>query len=223
MLGTLYNTVTVAAGAGLGLVLRRHVPEGLRSAVFAAIGLFTLYIGADLMAGIGRPIAAFVSLVLGAGIGHALGVDRRVRAAAERLGQGTGAALVQSTMLFCIGAMTLVGCMQDGLRGDATILLAKGTMDLFSSLFLAAALGRGVLYSAGAVLLIQGALTLAFKTMGAAIPDTLVNELSGVGGILLIGLGLDLLGIRRFPLLDLSCALPLLPLILWLLDGGLPI
>ena len=221
MLGTLFNTVTVAFGAGLGLALRQRVPQKLRNVVFSAIGLFTLYIGVDLMGDIQQPVAVFVALVLGASIGHALGIDRRVRSAADRLGEGTGAALVQSTLLFCVGAMTLVGCMRDGLEEDPTILFAKGTMDLISSIFLAAALGRGVLYSAGAVLLIQGGLTLAFGALGAGISESLVGELSGLGGILLFGLGLDLLDIRRFPLFDLSCALPLLPFILWLLDHGL--
>ncbi len=218
MFGTLFNTLTVAMGAGIGLALRQRVPEELRTVVFSAIGLFTLYIGVDLMADIHTPVAVFVALVLGASVGHLLGVDRRIRAAADKLGTGTGSALVQSTLLFCIGAMTLVGCMRDGLENDPTILYAKGTMDLISSVFLAAALGRGVLYSAGAVLLIQGALTLAFATLGAGIPESMVAELSGLGGILLFGLGLDLLGVRSFPLLDLSCALPMLPLVLWLFE-----
>ena len=115
--------------------------------------------------------------------------------------------------------MTLVGCMQDGLLRDPTVLMAKGTMDLFSSIFLAAALGRGVLWSTGSVLVIQGGLTFAFATAGAGIPEPLVGELSGVGGILLLALGLDLLDIRKFPLLDLTWSLPLLPLIISVLDA----
>ena len=218
MLGTLYNTVTVAAGASAGLLLRKRVPEKLRKAVFAAIGLFTLYIGVDMMIGIQRPIGTFIALVLGAGIGQAIGLDARIRRAADRLGEGDGAALVQSTLLFCVGAMTLVGCMQDGLLGDPTILLAKGTMDLISSLFLAAALGRGVLLSAGTVLVIQGALTLGFAAVGSGIPEDLVVELSGLGGILLLALGLDLLDIRKFALIDLTWSLLLLPAVLWALD-----
>lgn len=218
MLGTLYNTVTVAAGASAGLLLRKRVPEKLRKAVFAAIGLFTLYIGVDMMTGIQRPIGTFIALVLGAGVGQTIGLDARIRRAADRLGEGDGAALVQSTLLFCVGAMTLVGCMQDGLLGDPTILLAKGTMDLISSLFLAAALGRGVLLSAGTVLVIQGGLTLGFAAVGSGIPQDLVVELSGLGGILLLALGLDLLDIRKFALIDLTWSLLLLPAVLWMLD-----
>jgi uncharacterized membrane protein YqgA involved in biofilm formation len=218
MLGTLFNTATVAIGASAGLMLRQRVPEPLRVAVFSAIGLFTLFIGVNMMMDITRPIATFIALVLGAGVGHMIGLDARIRRIAHRLGQGEGAALVQSTLLFCVGAMTLVGCMQDGLLGDPTILLAKGTMDLISSLFLAAALGRGVLLSAGAVLVLQGSLTLGFTVLGSGISDALVTELSGLGGVLLLALGLDLLDLRKFPLIDLTWALPILPVVLWLLN-----
>ena len=219
MLGTLYNVITVAVGSSIGLVLGQRVPDGMRKAVFSALGLFTLFMGADMMMDITRPMAAFMALVVGAIVGHLVGLDARVKKAADRLGKGEGAALVQSTLLFCIGAMTLVGCMQDGLLGDPTVLMAKGTMDLFSSIFLAAALGRGVLWSTGSVLVIQGGLTFAFATAGAGIPEPLVGELSGVGGILLLALGLDLLDIRKFPLLDLTWSLPLLPLIISVLDA----
>lgn len=219
MLGTLYNVITVAVGSSIGLVLGQRVPDEMRKAVFSALGLFTLFMGVDMMMDITRPMAAFMALVLGAIVGHLVGLDARVKKAADRLGKGEGAALVQSTLLFCIGAMTLVGCMQDGLLRDPTVLMAKGTMDLFSSIFLAAALGRGVLWSTGSVLVIQGGLTFAFATAGAGIPEPMVGELSGVGGILLLALGLDLLDIRKFPLLDLTWSLPLLPLIISVLDA----
>lgn len=218
MLGTLFNAATVAVGSSVGLLLGRRIPEGLRRVVFSALGLFTLFIGTDMMRGITRPMGIFMALVLGAMLGHGIGLDDKVKRAASRLGEGEGAALVQSTLLFCIGAMTLVGCMQDGLLGDPTVLMAKGTMDLFSSVFLAAALGRGVLWSTGTVLVIQAGLTLGFATLGAGIPEPLIQELSGLGGILLLALGLDLLDIRKFALLDLTWSLPLLPLILHLFD-----
>lgn len=218
MLGTLFNAATVAVGSSVGLLLGRRIPEGLRRVVFSALGLFTLFIGTDMMRGITRPMGIFMALVLGAMLGHGIGLDDKVKRAASRLGEGEGAALVQSTLLFCVGAMTLVGCMQDGLLGDPTVLMAKGTMDLFSSVFLAAALGRGVLWSTGTVLVIQAGLTLGFATLGAGIPEPLIQELSGLGGILLLALGLDLLDIRKFALLDLTWSLPLLPLILHLFD-----
>lgn len=91
-------------------------------------------------------------------------------------------------------------------------------MDLFSSLFLAATMGRGVLLSALSVLVLQGTLTLLFSMMGTGIPESLIHELTGLGGILLLALGLDLLNIRTFSLIDLTWSLPLLPFVLWILD-----
>ena len=219
MLGTFYNVIAVAVGSSIGLALGQRVPEGMRKMVFSALGLFTLFMGVDMMLEITRPMAAFMALVFGAILGRTISIDALVRRTADRLGEGEGSALIQSTLLFCIGAMTLVGCMQDGLLKDPTVLIAKGTMDLFSSIFLAAALGRGVLWSTGSILLIQGGLTLAFAAAGSGIPEPMVGELSGIGGILLLALGLDLLDIRKFPLLDMTWSLPLLPLIVCILDA----
>ena len=100
-------------------------------------------------------------------------------------------------MLFCLGSMTLVGCMEDGLIDKPNLLFIKGTMDLISSAFLAATLGRGVLWSAAGVLVFQGALTLAFGGMGAGMDPALIRELSALGGVLMLGIGFQLLGVRR--------------------------
>ena len=169
--------------------------------------------------------AVFLSLIAGVVAGHAMQLDQRMKAATARLGEGTGTALVQAVLLFCVGAMTLIGCMQDGLNGDATVLFIKGSMDLVSSAFLAAALGRGVLLAAPALLLIQGGLTAAFALWGAAWSDVLIADLTGLGGLLLLALGLDLLKVRSFALLNFVPAFAFVPLFQpvakWL-ETGLP-
>jgi uncharacterized membrane protein YqgA involved in biofilm formation len=104
--------------------------------------------------------------------------------------------------------------MEDGLAGDPTVLLIKGTMDLVSSIFLAAALGRGVIASALVVLIVQGGLTLAFLALGPVLSEGLITELGALGGVLLLALALDLLGLREIRLLNLLPALVLLPLML---------
>ena len=114
--------------------------------------------------------------------------------------------------------MTLVGCMEDGLLNKPNLLFIKGTMDLISSAFLAATLGRGVLWSAVGVLVFQGGLTLAFGFMGQGMSPALIQELSALGGILMLGIGFQLLGVRahnlpQWPLVDALPALALLPLI----------
>lgn len=215
MLGTLYNAAAVAAGASLGLVLRNRLPEQFRRVTFQALGLFTLGLAVTMASEMIDPFAVFLALVLGAATGQTLQLHQRL----ERWTQGAASGgMVQAVLLFCVGAMTVVGCMEDALHGDATLLYAKGTMDLISAAFLAAAAGRGVLWAAPAVLIIQGALTLGFGALGDVVSPELIQEGSALGGVLLIALGLDLLQIKSLPLLNFLPALVWLPLVRWILE-----
>jgi hypothetical protein len=115
-------------------------------------------------------------------------------------------------VLFCAGSMTVIGCMEDGVHGEPGVLLVKGTMDGIAAAFLAAAFGRGVLWAAPGVLVLQGALTAAFAAAGGQMEAATAAEFSSVGGILLVALGLDLVGVRSFRMADLLPALVVLPL-----------
>lgn len=225
MVGTVFNAVTVTIGASAGLILGKRLSEGLRAIIFQALGLFTFGIGVAMSLEVANLFAVFLSLIAGVVAGHALQLDQRMKAASARLGEGTGTAILQAVLLFCVGAMTLIGCMQDGLNGDATVLLIKGSMDLVSSAFLAATLGRGVLLAAPALLLIQGGLTAAFVLWGDAWSDVLIADLTGLGGLLLLALGLDLLKVRSFALLNFVPAFAFVPLfqpVAQWLETGLP-
>jgi uncharacterized membrane protein YqgA involved in biofilm formation len=156
------------------------------------------------------PFAIFLALVVGAMAGEGLRIHDRLTSRKSAHTPGW----VQASLLFCAGAMTVIGCMEDGLAGDPTVLLIKGTMDLVSSIFLAAALGRGVIASALVVLIVQGGLTLAFLALGPVLSEGLITELGALGGVLLLALALDLLGLREIRLLNLLPALVLLPLML---------
>ena len=123
------------------------------------------------------PIDLFLALVLGTVLGHSLHLQARIDALTQRASRG----FMEAFMLFCLGSMTLVGCMEDGLLGKPNLLFIKGTMDLISSAFLAATLGRGVLWSAAGVLGFQGALTLAFMALGEGMDPALIRELSALG------------------------------------------
>ena len=187
--------------------------------MFIAIGLFTLSIAIMMALGTDSPIDLFVALVLGGILGHSLRLqDRMGQWQSKR--QGTSG-FVEAMMLFCMGSMTLVGCMEDGLLAKPDLLIVKGTMDLISSAFLAATLGRGVLWASAGVLLFQGGLTLAFRLVGEGLDPHLIQELSALGGILMLGLGFQLLGFQApnkkpWPLVDLLPAFALLPLIHWI-------
>ncbi|MDA0729811.1 MAG: DUF554 domain-containing protein [Bacteroidetes bacterium] len=219
MVGTLFNTLTVLLGASIGLALGARWSEALRDKVFVAIGLFTTVIGMLMALDTEAPIDMFLSLVLGTALGHRLGFQRRVDMFQAQHGNKQGGFL-EAMMLFCLGSMTLIGCMEDGLLGKPDLLIVKGTMDLISSAFLAAALGRGVLWAAGGVLAFQGTLTLVFMAAGQGMDASLIQELSALGGVLMIGLGCQLLGIlpqghRSWPLVDMLPALTLLPAVRW--------
>ena len=211
MVGTFYNAVAVGLGAALGCALGSRIPVGLKNSAFTTLGLFTLGIGILMCGEMNEPFGVFLALIGGGLLGHAMDWDAWVQKWTQRLGAGTGSALTQSVLLFCAGAMTIIGCMNDGLHGDPTLLLIKGTMDFVSAAFLAAALGRGVLLAAPAVLIIQGSLTWMFQGFGNQWSEELIQDYTGLGGILLLALGMDLLGVRSFKLLNLIPAFFLLP------------
>ena len=219
MVGTLFNAVTVLIGASVGLAVGKRWSTELKDKVFIAIGLFTLSIAIMMALGTDSPIDLFVALVLGGVLGHSLRLqDRMGQWQAKRHGTS---GFVEAMMLFCMGSMTLVGCMEDGLLAKPDLLIVKGTMDLISSAFLAATLGRGVLWASAGVLLFQGGLTLAFRLVGEGLDPQLIQELSALGGILMLGLGFQLLGFQApnkkpWPLVDLLPAFAFLPLVHWI-------
>ena len=219
MVGTLFNTFAVAVGASAGLALGARWSSELKDKMFVVLGLFTLAIGSMMALETAHPIDLFLALVFGTLLGHSLKLQARLsRLTQPTDGATAGRGFVEAMILFCLGSMTLVGCMEDGLLNKPNLLFIKGTMDLISSAFLAATLGRGVLWSAVGVLVFQGGLTLAFGFMGQGMSPELIQELSALGGILMLGIGFQLLGVRahnlpQWPLVDALPALALLPLI----------
>ena len=219
MVGTLFNTIAVAIGASAGLALGARWSSELKDKMFVVLGLFTLAIGSMMALETNQPIDLFLALVFGTLLGHSLKLQARLtRLTQPTEGATAGRGFVEAMILFCLGSMTLVGCMEDGLLDKPNLLFIKGTMDLISSAFLAATLGRGVLWSAVGVLVFQGGLTLAFGFMGQGMSPELIQELSALGGVLMLGIGFQLLGVRahnlpQWPLVDALPALALLPLI----------
>ena len=219
MVGTLFNTFAVAVGASAGLALGARWSSELKDKMFVVLGLFTLAIGSMMALETAQHIDLFLALVFGTLLGHSLKLQVRLsRLTQPKDGATAGRGFVEAMILFCLGSMTLVGCMEDGLLHKPNLLFIKGTMDLISSAFLAATLGRGVLWSAVGVLVFQGGLTLAFGFMGQGMSPALIQELSALGGILMLGIGFQLLGVRahnlpQWPLVDALPALALLPLI----------
>ena len=224
MVGTLFNTVAVAVGASAGLAMGARWSAQLKDKVFVVLGLFTLAIGMTMAMETNSPIELFLSLIGGTLLGHQMKLqDRMERWTSPKSGPSHGSVgqgFFESMVLFCVGSMTLVGCMEDGLLNNPNLLLIKGTMDLISSAFLAATLGRGVLWSAAGVLVFQGTLTLAFGLIGQGMDPVLIQQMSALGGVMMLGIGLQLLGVRAlglkgWPLVDVLPSLLLLPVVHW--------
>lgn len=221
--GTLVNVATVLLGSSLGLALRGRLPERIVTVVMQAIGLTTLFIGlvnAWDLTRVARPpgiIVGLMALALGGALGEWWRLEERLEGLGEvlkRRFRGRGRfteGFVAASLLFCVGPLTLIGSLQNGLAGDPSFLLLKSALDGFSSLALAATFGFGVLASVLVVAVFQGALSLGAGLVAQWVPDPAADPrvllVNGVGGLMIVGLGLGLLEIKRLRVASMLPAL----------------
>jgi len=225
-LGTLVNGASVIAGSLAGLALRGRFPDRMRAVVMAGIGLAILVIGLQMALKMDSPLIVICSLVLGGAAGALCDLEGR----ADRLGEAAKKllrsrdglfteGLVTASLVYCVGAMAILGSIEDGLRGDPTILYTKSMLDGFASVAMASTFGVGALFAFVPVVLYQGAMTL----MAFAVKDYatvhVMNELSAVGGTLIVGIGLNLLGLARLPVSNLLPALAVAVVLAWFVAG----
>lgn len=236
-LGTVANVATVVVGSLIGLAVGNRLPEQTRTTVTHVLGLTTIVIGglsaaavlstdlASAVAGAGM-IVVLISLLLGALAGSWLQIESRLddfaawlegrftKASADRQRFVTG--FVTATLVFCVGPLTILGSLSDGLGRGADQLLVKAVLDGFASIAFASTLGIGVLAAAGSVLVIQGSLTLLGFLVGDFLPGAHIDALTAAGGVILLGLGLRLLGVLKIRVGDMLPALIFAPLLVWL-------
>lgn len=214
MIGTLVNVAAIIAGGSLGLLFRTKIPDRLFKIVFQALGIFTLYLGISMALKANELLIMVFSLVVGALLGEYFQLEERIEKFGEKLKKRIGSkdanfttGLLTAFMLFCMGAMTIVGSMEEGMGKEPTLLLTKSLMDGISSVALAAVLGIGVLFSVVPLLIFQGGLTLLAAYFGDVIPEIIINEITGIGGVLIIGLGLSILDIKKIKVLNMLPAI----------------
>jgi uncharacterized membrane protein YqgA involved in biofilm formation len=204
MKGTLVNTATVVLGSLIGMAVGSRLPEKVKQIVMNGLGLCTLLIGFK-MAFKGEQILLVIgSLVLGGIIGELLDIEGWLERLGEKIKRKIKSesgnfviGFVTASLVFCVGPMTVVGSIEDGIRGDASILYAKSVLDGFASIAFASGLGVGVLFSAVTVLVYQGLLTLLGQKLSFLLNGHVVNELTATGGLMIVGIGLLLLDIKR--------------------------
>lgn len=216
---------SVVLGGLLGLALRRELPERIRKIAFQGVGLATLFIGIKLALQTTNIVMLFLSILFGAIIGGAIDVQSRlerlcdllkakIRSKDEKFTEG----MLTAFLIFCVGPMTIIGSVQDGLSGDSSVLVAKSILDGFVSVSLASTLGIGVLFSTIPLFIFQGTITLLASYLDAFFTDNVVVELGAVGGILLLGLGIKLLEIKNIDVANLLPSLLILPLAIVILQ-----
>ncbi|MDD2197977.1 MAG: DUF554 domain-containing protein [Bacteroidales bacterium] len=220
--GTLINVGAIIIGGGLGLLFHAHLPKRLTDSFFQAIGLFTLFLGFSMSLKTENPLLLVFSLILGALVGTLLRLQERIENLGTNIqtklklkGGHFSEGLVTAFLMFCMGSMTILGAIEEGLGGEPNLLLIKSLMDGFSSIALAAALGVGVIFSVVPLLIYQGGLTLLAAYLGSSLTNLMVNELAATGGILLIGLGITILGIKKIEVLNLIPALLFIVLLVY--------
>ncbi|PXX97969.1 DUF554 domain-containing protein [Marinifilum breve] len=214
MIGTLVNVGAVIVGGSIGLLFRTKIPERLFKIVFQAIGVFTLYLGISMALKASELLIMVFSLVLGSLLGELLRLEDRVEKLSESLKKRVGSGdanfstgLLTAFMLFCMGAMTIVGSLEEGMGKEPTLLLTKSLMDGISSVALAAVMGIGVLFSVIPLLIYQGGLTLLAALFGDIIPQVVINEITGIGGVLIIALGISILELKKIKVLNMLPAI----------------
>jgi uncharacterized membrane protein YqgA involved in biofilm formation len=223
MLGTIVNATAVLVGGTLGLIFKAKLAERFSTIIFQAIGLFTLFLGAQMAFRTEKILIMVFSLVLGAIIGEIINIEKGLNRFSDNLqsrfktkNEQFNTGLITAFMLFCMGSMTILGAFEEGLGQSSELLFTKSLMDGFSSIILAATFGIGVLFSVIPLLLYQGGLTLFASELSAILTEPIIREITAVGGILLLGLGLNILNITKIRITNMLPALIVVGVLSWL-------
>jgi len=229
--GTWINAATVLIGTVVGLLLRGRLPERIQQIMVQGVGLMTLFIGISMAASLGKAkagridgvVLGLLALVIGGVLGEWWRIEDGLEAVGERLkravrggGRFTEGFLAAS-LLFCVGPLTLIGALNNGLSGDATLLVIKATLDGLSSIALSSVFGVGVGFAILVILIYQGGVSLAAGLLASVIPDPAndvrIALITGVGGVMILGIGINLLELRRIRVASFLPGLFLAPLL----------
>ncbi len=214
MLGTIVNVAAVIAGSSVGLLLKTRLPEKITAIVFQGIGLVTIFFGVAMALRSQNWVVLILSIVSGAIVGQVLDLDERMHRAGERLkkllkisNKRFTEGMVTAFLLFCMGSLTVLGALEEGMNQNPELILAKSVMDGFSSIALAAAMGIGVMFSVVPLLIYQGGITLFAGSLQNVLSEPMILEITAAGGIILLGMGINILEIKKIQVLNLLPAL----------------
>lgn len=221
MQGTIVNVLAIILGSTIGLLFSKGLKKETTKTIQDAMALGTIAIGIMSAIKMTMPLLVLISLALGALIGELIGIDKGLNKFADKVNarftEGNFAkGFVTATLVYCVGAMAIYGAIESGLTGDHNTLYIKSTLDGVTSIVFASTLGVGVIFSAIPVLIYQGTITLLASFVSDFLTEAVVINMSAIGGILIIGIALNILGITKIRLANLIPAL-FIPVIYFLL------
>ena len=226
-IGTLVNAGTIIVGSILGMLLKGGIPERIQNIIYTAVGVAVMFIGiTGVINNQGDSMLLVLSLVIGGVIGELCRLDEHMESLGEKIkkrfikegsaGSATFVeAFVSSTILFCVGAMAIVGSLNDGMLHDPSMLFTKAILDGITSIVLAASLGIGVAFSAIPILIYQGILTVLSSILSGFFTETLIRNMSFVGNVIIFCIGLNFLFPKKVKTINFAPAL-FMPIILGL-------
>lgn len=223
--GTLINIIAVLLGGTIGALIGERFNQKIRVTLLYAIGIFTLSIGFSYSFRSKNVLIPLFSILIGGIIGEIVDLEAWLERFANRVKKMARSGdlkfvegFIAASLLFCVGPMAILGSLADGLTGDYAILALKAILDGFAGMALAASLGWGVVFSVFTILIYQGGLTLLGYLSGNVVNQAMIKEMTATGGILIIGIGLMLLEIRRIRLANLLPGIFVAPLIVFILQ-----
>ena len=207
MLGTIVNVIAIICGSLLGLMFRKGIPDNYKEIIMSGIGLSVLLIGVKSALSSDQLLIVIFSVIIGAAIGEFLRIEAKLESLGSyiehRLASRSGdtasftRGFVTASLVFCVGSMAIVGSLESGLTGNHQTLYAKSILDGVTSLIFASTLGIGVLFSGAAVFLYQGAITMTAVVMKNFLVAETISQMTSVGGLLILAIGLNLLGLTK--------------------------
>ena len=230
MTGTFLNIATVIIGGVIGLIFGARIPDKLKATVISGMGLFVAAMGLQMFLKTENPLIVLGSLLIGTLLGewwriedglHSLGklLEQRFSRGENDESNKFVRGFLTASLLFCVGPLTILGSIQDGLTGDYHLLAVKSVLDGFASLAFASTLGVGVIFSTIIILVYQGGISLLAGQLDAIVTSTMMNELTATGGVILLGLAISsLLEIKKISVGNMLPALAVAPLVVWVLN-----
>lgn len=219
MLGTLVNCLAIIGGSLAGFILKGGIPERIKDTLMKALSLCILMIGISGAIKSGNTLLVIASMIIGGFIGELIDIDKGLKVLGDKIEeklQGKGGKVsegfVTASLVYCVGAMAIVGALNSGLKGDYSILYTKSMLDGISSIMFTSTLGIGVALSAFSVFLYQGIITLAASLLQGVLTTTVILEVSAVGSLLILGLGLNMMEVTKIKVANLLPAI-LVPIV----------